>query len=97
MAGGVTYTQLATGACVNIPATAKAVVGNATTVNVVAGGFLTFWPSNAAQPLVATSNFLAGQIFNRHFIVGLGADGAFKRYSSAGTDLVIDMSGYFAP
>ncbi len=97
MAGGVTYTQLATGTCVNIPATAKAVVGNATTVNVVAGGFLTFWPSNAAQPLVATSNFLAGQIFNRHFIVGLGADGAFKRYSSAGTDLVIDMSGYFAP
>ncbi|MGH9799266.1 MAG: hypothetical protein ACRD82_02800 [Blastocatellia bacterium] len=35
---------------------------------------------------------------NRHFIVGLGnVDGAFKMYSLATTDLVIDLSGYFAP
>ena len=97
MIGGTTYTQPATGACLNIPATAKAVVGNATVVNVTADGYLTFWPSNAAQPLVATSNFLTGQIFNRHFTVGLGVDGAFKRFSFSTTDLVIDLSGYFAP
>ena len=69
---------------------------NATVVN-AQGGYLTFWPSNAAQPLVATSNFLAGQVFNRHFTVGLGTDGAFKMFASATTDLVIDVSGYFAP
>ncbi|HMX24313.1 MAG TPA: putative Ig domain-containing protein, partial [Blastocatellia bacterium] len=94
--GGAPSTQPATGNCTAIPATAKAVVGNATVVN-AQGGFLTFWPSNAAQPLVATSNFLAGQVFNRHFTVGLGTDGAFKMFASATTDLVIDVSGYFAP
>jgi hypothetical protein len=47
---------------------------------------------------VATSNFTAGQIFNRHFLVGLGnSSGAFNLFSLATTDLVIDVSGYFAP
>jgi hypothetical protein len=46
---------------------------------------------------VATSNFATGQIANRHFIVGLGLDGAFKLYASGSTHLVIDLSGYFAP
>ncbi|MFN0109548.1 MAG: BACON domain-containing protein [Blastocatellia bacterium] len=97
MTGGTVYTQSAVGACVNIPAAAKAVVGNATVVNVTANGYLTFWPSDVVQPLVATSNFLTGQVFNRHFTVGLGADGAFKRFSNKTTDLVIDLTGYFAP
>ncbi|MEK7833987.1 MAG: FG-GAP repeat protein, partial [Acidobacteriota bacterium] len=96
MTGSGVYIQSAVGACMNIPATAKAVVGNATVVNANTG-YLTFWPSNAAQPLIATSNFLTGQVFNRHFTVGLGAGGAFKRFSSSTTDLVIDLSGYFAP
>jgi hypothetical protein len=62
------------------------------------GGYLTLWPGSAAQPLVATSNFVGAQAFNRHFIVGLSSeDGAFKMFSSATTDLVIDLSGYFAP
>jgi hypothetical protein len=96
MAGGV-YLQPATGACTNIPATAQSVVGNATTVNAAANGYLTFWPSDAQQPLVATSNYRMGQVFNRHFTVGLGADGAFKRFALSTTDLIIDISGFFAP
>ncbi len=94
--GSATSTQAATGACTAIPATAKAVVGNTTVVN-AGGGYLTFWPSNATQPLVATSNYQIGQVFNRHFTVGLGTDGAFKLFASATTDLVIDVSGFFAP
>ncbi len=96
LAAATPYTQTATGACVNIPATARGIVGNATVVNAQAG-YLTFWPSNAAQPLVAASNFTAGQVFNRHFTVGLGADGAFKLFAAAPTDLVLDVAGYFAP
>ncbi|MFN0108852.1 MAG: hypothetical protein ACKVZH_08355, partial [Blastocatellia bacterium] len=95
--GGTAYTQIATGACANVPATAQAVVGNATTVNPAALGYLTFWPSNANQPTVATSNYQLGQVFNRHFTVGLGIDGGFKRFSNKTTDLVIDLTGYFAP
>ncbi len=88
--------QLARGTC-TIPATAKAVVGNATVVQPTANGFLTLWPSDVTRPLVASSNYVAGQILNRHFTIGLGTDGAFKLYSVSSTNLVVDVSGYFAP
>ena len=98
--GNQVYTQVARGLCdgLTIPATALGVVGNATVVLPVGGGYLTVWPSSATQPTIATSNYNAGQIINRHFITGLGnADGAFKLYSQATTDLVIDLAGYFTP
>ena len=98
--GNQVYTQTARGVCdsLTIPAAALAVVGNATVVSPLSGGYLTLWPSGALQPTVATSNYSTGDVGNRHFIVGLGnADGAFKMFSSARTDLVIDLSGYFAP
>jgi hypothetical protein len=97
--GGVAQTQPARGVCdgVTIASDALGIVGNATVVN-ANGGFLTFWPSDAPRPLVATSNFTAGQIFNRHFTVGLSAGpGAFNIFALLTTDLVIDVSGYFAP
>jgi photosystem II stability/assembly factor-like uncharacterized protein len=97
---GVENTQPARGLCdgVTIPANALGVVGNATVVTPNAAGFLTLWPSTALRPLVATANYNAGDVGNRHFIVGLGAgDGAFKLFSSATTELVVDLSGYFAP
>jgi hypothetical protein len=100
LSSGVENTQPARGACdgVTIPANALGVVGNATVVTPNAAGYLTLWPSTALRPLVATANYNAGDIGNRHFIVGLGAgDGAFKLFSSATTELVIDLSGYFAP
>jgi len=93
-------TQPARGACggATIAATALGIVGNATVVSPANSGYLTLWPSNAAQPLAAASNFTPGQTFNRHFIVGLGAaDGAFNIFPSTPTHLVIDVSGYFAP
>ena len=98
--GNQVYTQAARGLCdgLTIPANALGVVGNATVVLPVGGGFLTVWPSSATQPTIATSNYNAGQVVNRHFITGLGnADGAFKLFSQAMTDLVIDLSGYFTP
>jgi hypothetical protein len=97
--GGAERLQTARGLCdgVTIAATALGIVGNATVVN-SNGGLLTFWPSNSAQPTVAASNFSPGQVFNRHFTVGLGGgDGAFKIFSQFTTDLVIDASGFFAP
>ncbi|MFN0110096.1 MAG: BACON domain-containing protein [Blastocatellia bacterium] len=98
MIAATQYLQPATGVCTGIPANAKGVVGNATTLNAAApNGFLTFWPSDANQPTVATSNYQNNQVFNRHFTVGLGPDGAFKRFAWKTTDLVIDLSGYFAP
>ena len=96
--GGTEYLQQATGVCSGqtIPANTSAVLGNVTTVN-PEGGFLTLWQSNVTRPFIATSNFTPGQTANRHFITGLGPDGAFRLYASGTTDLVIDLSGYFAP
>ncbi len=96
LAGGVETSQPAQNFC-TIASTAQAIVGNVTVVLPGSGGFLTFWPSNATRPLVATSNYAAGSIFNRYFTVGLGADGAFKMFAQTTTHTVIDVSGYFAP
>ncbi len=97
MTGGTIYTQETQSPCTNLTPTARALIGNATVVNTTGVGYLTFWPSDAAQPLVATSNFTAGQVINRYFTVGLAADGSFKRFASLTTDLVVDISGFFAP
>ena len=93
---GVEQSQLARGTC-TIGASAQAIVGNATVVNNPSNGFLTLWPSSATRPLVASSNWVANKVFNRYFTVSLGADGNFKMFASTGTDLVVDVSGYFAP
>jgi len=97
--GGFARTQQARLTCdgVTIPATAAAVVGNATVVNPADAGYLTLYPSNAAQPLISSSNFLAGQILNAPFTAGLGPDGAFTIFSRSTTDLVVDISGYYSP
>ncbi len=95
--GGGESLQAARGVC-TIASTAQAIVGNATTVLPSANGFLTFWPSDAiSRPLAATSNYQASRNFNRYYTVGLGTDGAFKMYTAATTNLVVDVSGYFAP
>jgi hypothetical protein len=100
LAGGAETTQTARGLCdgITIPANALGVVGNATVVFPLGQGFLTLWPSTAARPLVATSNYNPADVGNRHFIVGLGmVEGAFKIYTHTTSHLVVDLSGYFAP
>ena len=97
MTGQTVYTQETQIPCTNLTSAARGLVGNVSALNVTANGYLTFWPSNAVQPTVATSNYQTGRVFNRHFTVGLGPDVAFKRYVLSTTDLIIDISGFFAP
>jgi trimeric autotransporter adhesin len=62
-------------------------------------GFVTIWPSGAAQPVVATLNDYQGGIVGNAAIVGAGTPlGGLSVFSSgpAVIDLVIDMNGYFA-
>ncbi|MBS1789092.1 MAG: putative Ig domain-containing protein [Acidobacteria bacterium] len=98
--GGSSRTQTAAGrTCdgLTIPASARSLVGNITTVQ-SGGGFLTLYPSDAAQPNVANSNYAANQILNNVFTVGLGAgDGAFKIFVTTDTNVVVDITGYYAP
>ena len=98
--GGVDTTQQARVSCdgVTIPTAALAIVGNATTVNPAGPGFpyLTLFPADAARPMVASSNYLPGQVMNAPFTVGLSAAGEFKIYPTTQTHLVIDVLGYYS-
>ena len=97
LAAGSTRTEPARTVCSTIPANATAIIGNITVVP-TEPGFLTLFPSDSTQPTVANSNFTAGEVTNNFFTAGLGAgDGAFKIFTSAATQVIIDVTGYYAP
>ncbi len=79
-----------------IPATAQAYVLNATVVPEGALGYLTLWADGASQPGVATLNALDGSITNNMAIVPT-TNGSIDAYASGITQLILDISTYFAP
>ncbi len=84
---------------VTVPASAKALVGNATVDNGVNApdGFATLYPSGASLPLASNLNFTKGLVAPNAFVVGVGGDGTYNLFSNTGGNFVIDISGYFAP
>jgi hypothetical protein len=78
------------------PAAAQAYVFNASVVPVGALGYLTLWPDGATQPLVSTLNALDGSISSNMAIVPTN-NGKVDAFASGLTQLILDISGYFAP
>ncbi len=78
------------------PATAQAYVFNATVVPPGALGYLTLWPDGDDQPLVSTLNATDGAITSNMAIVPT-TNGSIDAYASALTQLILDISSYFAP
>jgi YVTN family beta-propeller protein len=78
------------------PATAKAYVFNATVVPTGPLGYLTLWPDGTNKPLVSTLNALDGSITNNMAIVPSN-NGKVDAYASGITQLILDISSYFAP
>jgi hypothetical protein len=78
------------------PATAKAYVFNATVVPSGALGYLTLWPDGTGRPTVSTLNALDGSITNNMAIVP-STNGKVDAYASGITQLLLDISSYFAP
>jgi uncharacterized repeat protein (TIGR03803 family) len=80
------------------PATAQAYVFNASVVPQGSLGYLTLWPDGATQPLVSTLNALDGTISSNMAIVPAGTQGKIDAYAGNGlTQLILDISSYFAP
>ena len=77
-------------------AQAQAYVLNATVLPVGALGFLTLWPDGEPQPGSSTLNAWDGVVTNNMAIVPTN-DGKINAYAAGTTQLVLDMSGYFAP
>ena len=79
-----------------VPATAQAYVFNAAVVPQGALGYLTLWPDGQPRPLASTLNALDGAITSNMAIVPT-SNGYIDAYASGLTQLVLDISSYFAP
>jgi hypothetical protein len=78
------------------PGNAQGYVFNATVVPPQSLGYLTLWPDGEQQPFVSTLNALDGAITSNMAIVPTG-NGSIDAFASDPTQLVLDISGYFAP
>ena len=78
------------------PETAQAYVFNATVVPQGALGYLTLWPNGESQPVVSTLNAIDGAVTSNQAIVP-NLNGWIDAYASNLTQLVLDISSYFAP
>ena len=78
------------------PSSAQAYVFNATVVPSGALGFLTLWPHSEGQPYVSTLNAWDDVVTSNMAIVP-NADGSIDAYAAGLTQLILDISGYFAP
>lgn len=82
------------GGC-GIPATAAAFSLNVTVVPQGPLGYLTIFPTGAAQPVVSTMNSLDGRFKANAAIVPAGYQGAVSVYASNTTNVILDINGYF--
>jgi PKD repeat protein len=91
-----------TGSC-GIPTNARALAANVTVVGATGSGYVTFYPGNYPQPSTTTVSFSAGDTRSNQTTLPLATtgEGTLAALASiAGTgnvQLVIDVSGYYAP
>jgi hypothetical protein len=78
------------------PATAKSYVLNATVVPTGSLSYLTLWAAGGTQPDVSTLNATDGAVTSNMAIVPT-ANGTIDAFSTDSTQLILDISSYFAP
>src|SRR5271165_938642 len=76
--------------------TAQVYVLNATVVPPGPLNYLTLWPDGETQPYVSTLNADVGAITSNMAIVPTN-NGSIDAFSSNPTNLILDLSSYFAP
>lgn len=59
--------------------------------------YLTAWPSGTSQPNVSSINSFAGRTLANNLVIPASADGSIDLFAAAKTDMLIDITGYFAP
>ena len=80
-----------------VPSQSQAYVFNATVVPVGSMGYLTLWADGGQQPYVSTLNAYDGAITSNMAIVPAGTSGKVDAYADGLTNLILDISSYFAP
>jgi len=90
-AGGVVEVQIAGTA--QVPAGASAAFVNVTAVFPDGPGFVTLYPCGT-RPTASTINYGPSQVVPNGALVNLSAAGKLCVYTSAGSDLLVDVTGY---
>ncbi len=85
-----------------IPTQSQAYAMNATVVPVGILGYLSLWPDGQTQPVVSTLNAYDGATTSNMAIVPAGQapagqQGAIDAFASGTTNLILDISSFFAP
>ena len=78
------------------PATAQAYVLNATVIPTASLSYLTLWPAGGSQPNVSTLNASDGAVTSNMAIVPT-TNGSIDAFATDSTQLILDISSYFAP
>lgn len=97
--GGAFNGQIAinvAGSACDVTGTARGYVLNATVLPSGALGYLTLWADGQPQPTVSTLNAPDGAVTSNMAIVPT-SNGSIDAYASALTQLIVDISSYFAP
>ena len=80
----------------SLPATAKAYVTNATVIPSGPLSFLTLWPDSGTRPNASTLNAYDGTVTSNMAVIPTQA-GSLNVFSTNPTQLILDVTGYFAP
>jgi hypothetical protein len=80
-----------------VPSTAQAYMLNVTAVPQGPLDFVSLWPTGQSYPGVSTLNSVDGSVVANAAIVPAGVNGSITVVSGKPTDLILDVSGYFAP
>ncbi|MDQ1424032.1 MAG: hypothetical protein QOD72_1530 [Acidimicrobiaceae bacterium] len=78
-----------------VPASASAVVVNLTATRTTTNGFAKFYPCGEAPPDISNINFVTGRDVANQAVVKLGAGQAICAVTSARTDVLVDLLGWF--
>jgi DNA-binding beta-propeller fold protein YncE len=79
-----------------VPSVAAGYVFNATVIPAPKLRYLTLWPDGETQPIVSTLNAGDGFVTSNMAVVP-NMDGKVNAYASDATQLILDISSYFAP
>jgi Fibronectin type III domain len=94
-AGGTLEVQM-TGGAGGVPASGVAAVAlDIISVDPASAGFVTAFPCGAPRPLTSNGTYRAGQVISSSAITEVGVGGRVCLFSSAATDVVVDVSGWF--
>lgn len=91
---GGTTTQLQIGGRWLVPDGIDAAFINVTAIGPSTRGYVTIYPCGTERPNAASLNFVAGEVRANSVLVKLGGGGTACIYTSAETDLVVDLSGW---